>query len=195
MQTVPCPHCAEPVRPTATFCLACDKPITDTERGLSVAEAVPASIGRPVVGLAVLLVCVALLGGATYGGVRLFHHAHVATADQTEHDVRRGLALVVSAESGHTKACDLLPTYVAPPAPKALSECQAIVGDDKGAKLSELTVGQPHLGSDTGTVQVKATISDTGGTHALDESVRLVQVGRHWRMAWNGHPEAATGRT
>lgn len=195
MQTVPCPHCAEPVRPTATFCLACDQPITDTERGLSVAEAVPASIGRPVVGLTIALLCVALLGGAAYGGVRILRHENVASADEARNDVRSGLTLVVSAEDGHDRACDALGPVVAPPARKTREECQAIVGDDRSAKLSNVSVGQPHLGTGAGSVQVKATITDVHGTRALDETVRLVQVGRYWRMAWSGRPEAAANPT
>lgn len=195
MQTVPCPHCAEPVRPTATFCLACDQPITDTERGLSVAEAVPASIGRPVVGLTIALVCLALLGGAVYGTVRILRHEHVATADEATNDVRKGLELVVSAEDGHDRACDALGPVVAPPARKTLEHCQAIVGDDRGAKLSKVSVSQPHLANGAGSVHVKATITDAHGTRALDETVRIVQVGRHWRMAWSGRPEAAANPT
>ncbi|WP_457111449.1 hypothetical protein [Marmoricola sp. URHA0025 HA25] len=191
MQTVPCPHCSEPIRPTATFCLACDRVITDTERGLSVAEPVPASVGRPLVGLVVAAACVALLGGAAYGGVRIYRHAHVASADAARSDVRRGFRLLVSAESGQGRACDELAPVVAPPAPKTREECQAVLGEDRSAHLDTISVGTPHFGTGTGTVQVKATITDDGGTHAVDETVRLVEVGRHWRMAWDGKPAAS----
>ena len=195
VQTVPCPHCAEPVRPTATFCLACDRPIADTERGLSVADAVPTSVGRPLVGLLVGLGCVALLAGAAYGGVRIFHHAHTAEAQDARADVRRGLTLVVSAESGRSGACDQLAAVVAPPAPRTLSACRAIVGDDRNAKVDAISVGEPHLATGTGTVRVKATIADAGGTRSLDETVHLVQAGRHWRMTWNGKPTATASPT
>jgi hypothetical protein len=188
---VPCPHCSEPIRPTATFCLACDTPVTDTERGLSVAHAVPAAVGRPVVGLAVALACVALLGGAAYGGLRIYRHVHAASAAQARDFVRRGLRLVVSAESGESSACHGLEGVVAPPSSKALSECRAIVGDDRGARVGDLSVGQPHLGKGTGTVEVRATIDDRDGTHAVDETVRLVEDRRHWRMAWDGRPALA----
>lgn len=193
MQTVPCPHCSEPVRPTATFCLACDRPITDTERGLSVAEAVPASVGRPLVGLVVALACVGLLGAVAYAGVRIYGHAHTAEAKDAQDDVRRGLTLVVSAESGRSAACDELAPVVAPPAAKTRSECEAIVGDDRRAKVDAITLGRPHLGTGSGTVQVRATIADARGTRSLDETVHLTQVGRHWRMVWNGQPAAASG--
>jgi hypothetical protein len=191
VQTVPCPHCSEPIRATATFCLACDTPVADTDRGLSVAHAVPASVGRPVVGLAVALACVALLGGAAYGGLRIYRHAHAASATQARADVRRGLALVVSAESGQTSACHPLEAVVAPPASKALAQCRAIVGDDRSARLGNLSVGQPHLGKGAGTVDVKATIDDRSGTHTVDETVPLVEVRRHWRMAWDGRSAVA----
>jgi hypothetical protein len=191
VQTVPCPHCSEPIRPTATFCLACDNPVVDTDRGLSVAHAVPASVGRPVVGLAVALACVALLGGAAYGGLRIYRHAHAASAAQARAYVRRGLALVVSAESGQTSACHALEGVVAAPASKALSECRSIVGDDRGARVGDLTVGEPHLGKGTGTVELRATIDDRNGPHAVDETVRLVEVRRHWRMTWDGRPAIA----
>lgn len=192
---MPCPHCSEPVRPTATFCLACDRPILDTERGLSVAEAVPAAVGRPLVGLVVALACLALLGGAAYGGVRIFHNAHSAEAKEAQADVRRGLTLVVSAESGHSAACDELAPLVAPPASTSRAACEAIVGDDRDAKIDTISVGKPRLESGTGTVQVRATIADQRGTRSLDETVSLVEVARHWRMAWNDRPAAAAGRT
>ena len=189
---MPCPHCSEPIRPTATFCLACDTPIADTDRGLSVAHAVPASIGRPVVGLAVALACVALLGGTAYGGLRIYRHVHAASAAQARDYVRRGLGLVVAAESGQASACKRLGSVVAPPASKALAECRAIVGDDRGARVGDVSVGQPHLGKDTGTVEVKATIDDHNGSHAVAQSVRLVEERRHWRMAWDGRPAIAS---
>jgi hypothetical protein len=189
VQTVPCPHCAEPIRPTATFCLSCDRPIVDTERGLSVADAAPASIGRPVVGLVVGVACVALLGGAAYGGLRIFHNAHAATADQASGEVRRGVTLLVAAEGGHSAACRELTPVVAPPASKTLAECRAIVGDDTGARLDSVSIGRPHFDGDSGTARVHATVTDASGRHAVDEDVRLVQVGRHWRMAWDGRPE------
>jgi hypothetical protein len=188
VQTVPCPHCAEPVRPTATFCLACDRPITDTERGLSVAEAVPASIGRPVHGLVIGAVCLVVLGGIAYGGLRLYDHAHASTVDQASNDVRRGLTLLVSAEGGHTDACRELGPVVAPPASRTQAECRAIAGDDRGARLDSITVDRTHLGKESGTSHVEATVTDGTGRHSLDEDVRLVQVGRHWRMAWDGRP-------
>jgi hypothetical protein len=165
--------------------------VVDTDRGLSVAHAVPAAVGRPVVGLVVGLACVALLGGAAYGGLRIFRHVHAVSVAQARADVRRGLALVVSAESGQTSACRALGTVVAPPASKTATECRAIVGDDRSARVDDLSVGQPHLGKGTGTVDVKATIADDSGPHAVDETVQLVEVHRHWRMAWDGRPAIA----
>jgi hypothetical protein len=192
VQTVPCPHCAEPVRPTATFCLACDQPIVDTERGLSVAEATPASLGRPLVGLAVGLTCLLLLGGAAYGGFRIYHHAHTSTIDQATREVRRGVTLIVSAEGGRGAACRELEPVVAPPGKKTLAECRAIEGDDRGAHVDAVSVGRPRFSGPTGTAQVRATVTDPRGRHQVDEQVRLVEVRRHWKLAWDGRPALHT---
>ena len=192
MNTVPCPHCAEPIRPTATFCLACDRPVVDTERGLSVADAAPASVGRPLLGVVVGAVCLVLLGGAAYGGLRIYHKAHASTVDQATSEVRRGITLLVSAEGGQGDACRELGPVIAPPAKKTLAECHAIVGDDRGARLDSVSVGRPRLNGDSGTAHVRATVTDTSGRHTVDEDVRLVQVGRHWRLAWDGRPAVHT---
>jgi hypothetical protein len=195
VENVPCPHCSEPIRPTATFCLACDRAVVDTERGLSVAETVPGPVGRPVLGLGIALACLVVLGGAAYGGVRIYRNAHAQAAAQARSDVRHGLELVVSAESGQSSACRALGPMVAEPASTTLSKCQTIVGDDKGARLGEVNVSTPHLGNGTGTVHVRATVTDRSGTHAVDETVQLVEVRKHWRMSWDGRPTASSGRT
>ena len=195
MQTVACPHCSEPIRPTATFCLACDRPVVDTDRGLSVAEPVTGSVGRPLVGVAVALACVAVLGGTTYGGVRIYQNAHTALSDQARSDVRRGLELVVAAEDGQASACRSLGAVVAQPAATTLSECRAILGDDKGARLDGVTVGTPHLAKGVGTVAVTGTVTDGDGSRPIDRTVRLFELRRHWRMVWDGQPEASTHRS
>jgi hypothetical protein len=164
----------------------------DTERGLSVAEATPASIGRPVLGLLVGTACLLLLGGAAYGTLRIYHHAHASTTDQASSEVRRGITLLVSAEGGHPDACRRLGPVVAPPAAKTLAECRAIVGDDRGARLDAVSVGRPRLTGGSGTAHVRATVTDPSGEHTVDEDVRLVEVGRHWRMAWDGQPAVHT---
>jgi hypothetical protein len=189
VQTVPCPHCAEPVRPTATFCLACDRPIVDTERGLSVAEAVPASVGRPLVGLVVAVVCLLQLGGVAYGGIRIFRYGRNADADQAKSDVTHGLSLIVSAESGHIRACRALAPLLAEHAMITLAECHAVVGDDEGARVERVSVGTPHFATSVnGSAHLRATIIDAAGSHTIDEVVHLQEIQRHWRMVWNGKP-------
>lgn len=199
MDTIACPHCGAPIKPTATFCLACDTPVVDTERGLSVAESTPVTMGRPLVGLAIATACVLALGAAVFGTIAYVHHRHTLTADAAAANVRHGLTLLVSAESGHARACRSAERVLAAPAATVLHECRQIVGHDSGAHLDSIHVDRPQLGTDSGTAHVTETVTDGSGTHTVHEVVNLLdqaspatssgaRPARVWRMGWDGRP-------
>jgi hypothetical protein len=156
---------------------------------LSVGEAVPVSVGRPVVGLAVATATVVVLGLLVWGGYAFFHHAAVSTTAQALGDVKRGTTLLVEAEGGQSGACHRSTAVLAGPAAGVLHECQAIVDHDPGARVASIRVDKLALQGTTGTARVHAVVDDRTGTHTLDRVVDLVHVHRDWRMSWDGRPE------
>jgi hypothetical protein len=181
-----CPYCEAPLRPAATFCLACDRPVVDESSRLSVADSVQVTVGRPLVGLLVMAACVLAIGATAYGGYALVHHEHVATTSQAVRDVTRGTTLLVEAEAGHTGACRKAETVLAGPAAQVHSECLSLVDDDPGAHAGRMKVDGLSLHGTVGTAHVRAAITDDAGTHTLDRKVDLSKVGRDWRMTWDG---------
>jgi hypothetical protein len=187
VETIPCPHCGAPVKRVATFCLACDTPISDTERGLSVAEpVVVAARARPLLVAAVVVGVLVLLGGAAYGVLHFVRGQHADTEKQAAADARSAVTLLVRAESGQPGACHKVVAYLSTGGGR--HACVSIVGEDPGARLENVRLGTAHLGATTGTVRLTATIVDDRQTHALDRVFDLVQQGAHWRMLWDGKP-------
>jgi hypothetical protein len=188
VETTPCPHCDAPLRPTATFCLACDTPVTDTERGLSVAEpvAVPPARHAPVLAVAVVAGLLVLLGGAAYGTVHLVRGRHDRAEAQAADDVRRGVTLLVRAESGEPRACHAAAGVLAGSGRR--QECLALVGEGPGAHLEDVRLDRARLGGETGTVRLRATLVDDHRSRTLDEVFDVVDQSRQWRLRWDGKP-------
>jgi len=183
-----CPHCAAPLRPAATFCLACDRPVVDETSRLSVGDAVHVSVGRPLVGLLVVVGCLVVIGAATYGGVSFVHHRHEATARQAAADVTRAATLILAAEGGHAASCARMSAVVAGPKARIVRECDSMVGHDPGAEPGTLHVDRVRLHGNAGSARVRSTISDRAGTHTLDRVLPLVHVRREWLLRWDGAP-------
>jgi hypothetical protein len=188
VETIPCPNCDAPLKPTATFCLACDTPVTDTERGLSVADPIPVAPTRSalVVAVAVVAGLVALLGGAVYGTVHLLHGRHAHAETQAADDVRRGVTLLVRAESGQRGACRSAAAVLT--GSDRRQECLAIVGQDPGAHLENVHVDPARLGSQTGTVRLRATLVDDHRSRSIDQVYDVVEQSQQWRLRWDGKP-------
>lgn len=185
-----CPHCAAPLRPAATFCLACDRPVAEQSSRLSVAEPVQVAVGRPLVGTAVVLGSVLLVGAAAYGGVAVVRGNSDRTSARAVADVRQATTLLVDAEAGQSTACRRSEGVLAGTAGDVLSRCEGIVGHDPGAHVDSLAVDHLQLASHSGTAQVRLTVTDATGTHTVDRVVDLVEHGhRTWRMSWDGRPE------
>lgn len=184
-----CPHCDAPLRPAATYCLACDRPIVEQSSRLSVGEAVPVSVGRPLVAVLAIAGAVVVIGSLVWGYVAYVHHGNAQTAAQASADVRKGATLLVAAEGGQSDACRRSTALLAGPATGVLAQCQAIVDHDPGARVTSIRVDRVNLQGSTGTVRVRATVDDRAGAHTLDRVVDVVHVARKWRMSWDGRPE------
>ena len=177
------------MRPTATFCLACDTPITDTERGLSVAEPVAREVrARPWLVGVVVVGLVALIGGTTYGVMHYISTRHQHTEAHAAADARQAMTFLVRAESGDAHACrraaPLLSGF------KERQSCLAIVGRDPGAKLQDVHTDTAKVNGTAGSVRLRATVADDQGTHAIDDVLKLTEVGSDWHLVWDGTPPA-----
>jgi hypothetical protein len=175
------------VRPTATFCLSCDRPLADTDRGLSVAEGTPVRGAGPGKLIAVVAACLVVAGAATWATVAFLHARHTSENAQATADVRRAVTLLVSAEAGHGGACRALAGVTSGRAGTVIAECQTIVGRDTGVRLDSIDVSRPSLRGATGHVRFSATTTDASGTHATTEVVDLVRPHRDWQLVWSGH--------
>ncbi|RNM15751.1 zinc ribbon domain-containing protein [Nocardioides pocheonensis] len=184
-----CPNCDAPLKPAATFCLACDRPVVEETSRLSVGEPVKVSVGRPVVGVAAVAATVLGLGALAWGGLALIHHERARSTAQVVDDVKQGTTLLVDAEAGRTAACHRSVGVLAGPASDVLAECHAILDHDPGARVASIRVDRLSLQTETGTARVRVSVDDRTGTHTLDQVVTLVHARRDWRMSWNGHPE------
>lgn len=183
-----CPHCDAPLKPAATYCLACDRPVAAPTSRLSVADAVPVRARPPVV-LAAVAIGLVVLGGLIWGYVAYLHHGSAREAAQARANVRRGTTLLVDAESGKAGACQRSTKVLAGPATTVLTQCQGLVGHDPGARVASISVDGLDLRGSTGSIHLKASIADRTGTHNVDRVVDLVRSGRLWRMKWDGRPE------
>ena len=185
-----CPNCDAPLKPAATFCLACDRPVVEETSRLSVGDPVKVSAGRPLVAVATIAGTVLGLGALVWGGFAFVQHQHARSTAQVIHDVKRGTTLIVDAEAGQSAACQRLTSVLATPATTgALGHCQAIVDRDPGARVASIRVDHLSLHGQTGTARVQVSVDDSTGTHTVDQVVDLVRARRDWRMSWNGRPE------
>jgi hypothetical protein len=189
VDTASCPHCDAPIKPTATFCLACDRPIVDTERGLSVAETTAAPARpRPVLVGVVIAGVLALLGGSTYAVVHYIagrHHHAEAVAGA---DARKAVTLLVRAEAGSAHACRRVAPLLS--GSSARRDCQDIVGRDPGVQFEDVHTGTATIDGSSATVRISARVTDGHGTRTIDDVLKLTQAGNLWQLDWNGTPPA-----
>src|SRR4051794_22259704 len=97
VETIPCPFCAAPLKPSATFCLACDKPVVPETSRLSVGDPVEVTMGRPLVAAGVAVAVLLALGGAVYGTVGFLHHQSAESRAAVIRDVAHGTTLLLKA--------------------------------------------------------------------------------------------------
>jgi hypothetical protein len=181
-----CPHCDAPLPPTATFCLSCDTAVADTQRGLSVAEPTVVRTGRPLVGIGVLVGVLLVVGTVGYGGYAFVHGRHAAARADALADTKRGVMILVAAEGGSARGCREADQVLSGDPGTLGRECRAIVGDDPGARLEDVTVDRPSLGSETGTVHLTATFVDHAGSRPFTHDFTVVKQLKQWRLSWTG---------
>ena len=186
METIPCPHCAAPIKPSATFCLACDSPLVPVDGRLSVAEPVQVDTGRPVVALVAAATVLLLLAGAVYGVMGIVRHQHAAARAAVVDDITRGTTLLVEAESGDLAACHGAGAVLASTSHALHQDCTGIVDHDPGVKVDRISVDRLDLLTSTGTARVRMTVTDSKGTRTVDRVVALVHRAQGWRLTWNG---------
>ena len=184
-----CPHCDAPLKPAATFCLACDRPVAEETSRLSVGDPVQVSVGRPVVAVAAIAGVAVLLGASAWGGLAYVHHLHHKSTSLVVGDVKRATTLLVDAEGGKTRDCQRAAEALAGPVKDSVQQCDEIVGKDPGARVTTISVNGLDLQGDKGTARVHATVADAQGTHTVDRVVDLQRVQRNWRVTWDGRPE------
>jgi hypothetical protein len=179
-----CPHCDAPLKPAARYCLACDRPLDESSR-LSVAEFTVVKRGRPIVGLLVTAVVLVVFGGVAYGAMTFVHHQRDQSSTVVVDEVKKGTTLLVAAEGGQASACQQLPVLMAGVQKIIEKECAGLVGHDPGAKVSSVTVDQLKLDGRTGSAHVRASVSDSSGTHTIDRVIALDQGSSGWHLKWD----------
>ena len=189
MKTNPCPHCQASLPAGARFCRACDRPIVDGDDSrLSVADSVPVSNRSRWLGLLVVVLVLGGLGAVSYGAIHMVQSKDAASAAHAASDARRGLELLVRAEGGDARACKTTTAYVAGTRKGVRQECVATVDHDPGARLEHVTTTKAHLGNQTGSVHLTATVVDDHGSRSYDRTLQLVDQSGQWMLNWNGRP-------
>jgi len=185
-----CPHCDAPLKPAATFCLACDRPVVAETSRLSVGEPVQVSVGRPIVAVASIAGVIVFLAASVWGGLAYIHHVHAKSTSLVVDDVKRATTLLIGAEGGQTHDCRRAARVLAGPVKDSVQQCDAIVGEDPGAHVTRIRVSGLDLQGEKGSARVQATVADAKGTRTVDRVIDLQRAERTWRVSWNGRPEA-----
>ncbi len=189
MEPNPCANCGAALPPAAGFCLACDTPVEGAQGGgLSVAAPEPARPVRRLPVLAAAVVGIVAVGAVTLAIVHWVGGHEAAATNQAAGNAGRALALVVDAESGRGGVCRNWADYVAGLRRDLRQECAALAGRDPGARLEDVHEDPANLSASTGTVTVHATLVDDHGSRAFARTVKIIDIGGHWRMSWDGRP-------
>lgn len=182
----PCPICEAPLKPSATFCLACDNPVVPETSRLSVGEPVRVQRGRPIVGISIIVAAVLTLGGTAYGTLAFIHHQRAVSTAQVVDNIKAGSRLLVAAEGGSSTACRRTTEVLAGPGEVLRQECAGVVDKDPGVRVDKIVVDRLDLEGLTGTARVRETVTDRHGTRTVDRVVDLAHEARVWRMTWDG---------
>lgn len=186
-----CTNCGAALPRTGTYCLACDTVVVNTEGGgLSVGEPHVVQHGRPLVGVAVIVACLAFIGGTGYAIYALWE-SHVNTSASTA--ALAGIKAIVHAERGtHASSCHAATAVINGPSATTLTECEAIFGADPDQQLTNLRAANIHRHGKTASVEVQGTWVTSTGTKAFDRRVNVVQSKNQWWLQWDGKPITAS---
>lgn len=186
----PCAGCGAILAPHVTYCLACDTPVEGARDGLSVGPMTVTRVGRPRHLIVPVVAAVVLIGGGATVAAVAAHRYHVRGEDQAAAHVRSETTDILRAEAGDRTGCHRLVATMKRPAAaeRVRQECLGLVGSDPGMTAGDLRVDRIVLSRRTGSVRLRATLSDPRGTHALDRTVAVARVGGTWSMRWDGEP-------
>ena len=178
-----CTNCGAALPRTGTYCLACDTPVTDAVRGLSVGDTQVVKNGRPIVAVAIVVGVAVVVAGITFG-VRSFMDGH--DAGKASSAARKGVDIVVRAESGHAGACPYVSTAIAGDPKTEKQACLALVNDDPGAHINHLRAASVHRDGDHGTVELRGTLVDKAGKRPFVRTVPILKHDGSWMLQWDG---------
>ncbi|MET3960594.1 hypothetical protein ABIE44_000528 [Marmoricola sp. OAE513] len=185
-----CASCGGVLPPTGTYCLACDTPVADAPRGLSVGTTEVVAHGRPLLGVGVILAVVLVLGGVAFG-IRSLWISHLdgnATAAAI-----RGTDILVHSENGSAKACVHAETAVIGDPKTVQTECDALVGTIPGAVIRGLHATAVHRNGQHATVVLRGTWQDDEGSAPYSRTVKVRSDHNEWELIWDGKPVTAQG--
>jgi hypothetical protein len=178
-----CTSCGASLPRTGTYCLACDTPVEDAVRGLSVGETEVVRTGRPLMGIGIAVGVVLVVGGLTYGIWNFMsHHADGEAAKAAEADV----TMVVLAEGGHPSTCPALSLAVTGTPKDQREACVALARDYPGAHLRHLHATSVSRRGSRATVHLDGTLVDKAGKVPFDRTVTLVKQAGNWVLDWDG---------
>lgn len=181
-----CANCGSPLPRTGTFCLACDTPVADTTRGLSVGDTQVVEVGRPWRAVAALGVAVILLGAGFWGATATYHR-------RRDHEVTsaaiKAVRLLVRAESGHASACKYTANTIAGNTAENQAACLRIVDNAPGAHFKHLHAVGLHRHGNRATVALRGRVRDpASGGRPFAMDVKLVESGSSWMLDWDDTP-------
>lgn len=178
-----CANCGASLPPTGTYCLACDTPVADAERGLSVGQTEVVRNGRPVVAVAITLAVILVVGGSILGISRYMKHradGSVSTA------AKKAVDIVLRSEAGHDGGCPYIGTAVSGDPKAQQRACIALVRDDPGAHLNSEHAASVHRSGKHATVDLRGELVDKTGKRPFAQTISLVKQGDTWVMVWDG---------
>lgn len=184
-----CTNCGASLPPTGTYCLACDTPVENAAKGLSVGDIQVVQKGRPIVMVGISLAVVLVVGGIVYGVHSFMAHRADGEAGNA---AKKGVEIVVRAESGHSGACPYVSEVFMGDPKTEEKACLALVGDDPGAHLKHLRAASVHRSGSHGSVDLEGTLVDKSGKRTFEKDLTLQKQSSGWMIDWDGSAYAAS---
>jgi hypothetical protein len=178
-----CTNCGAALPRTGTYCLACDTPVAEAVRGLSVGEIQVVRARRPLIAAVVVGAIVVAVAGLSYGVATIYQrHLNAGVSGAA----KKALSIVARAEGGHAGACPYVSTAIAGDPKAEEAACVALVDDDPGARFARLSATAVHRHGRTATAELHGTVVDRTGRRPFSERIDLVEIGGAWMLKWDG---------
>lgn len=178
-----CTNCGAALARTATYCLACDTAVKDTERGLSVGSTSVVKTGNPVVAVAVIGGGIVLVVLLVLGATKMLHRHMDGDLSKAATGAYTSLA---RAEGGKDAACLVVANEIVGKHDAVVTQCQALVGDATGTRLRQLHATKVVRNGTRGTVHLAGRVVDGDTRTPLDVTVEVTEIDNTWRLDWDG---------